>query len=85
LRFFKQFFLIFFIFTFFVIQFAKKVLVMRKISKLIDTLKEKFPDKIPHDKNITEREISFLQGQRTIIEYIIYYQKDLIQKEQGKK
>ena len=58
---------------------------MRKLTKLIDTLKQKFPDKIPHDRNITKREISFLQGQRTIIEYIVFYQKDLIQKEQAKK
>jgi len=58
---------------------------MRKLTKLIDTLKEKFPDKIPTNQLITERDISFLQGQQNIISYIVQYQKELIQKEQGKK
>ena len=58
---------------------------MRKITKLIDTLKEKFPDKIPTNRLVTERDLSFLQGQQSIINYIVQYQKELIQKEQAKK
>ena len=58
---------------------------MRKITKLLDTLKQKFPNKIPTNQLITERDISFLQGQQNIIGYIVQYQKELIKKEQGKK
>ena len=58
---------------------------MRKITKLIATLKEKFPNKIPTNQLVTERDISFLQGQQSIINYIIQYQKELIQKEQARK
>jgi len=58
---------------------------MRKIIKLLDTLKEKFPNKIPLNQPITEKDIAFLQGEQNIINYITQYQKDLTAKEQDRK
>jgi len=42
---------------------------------VIAILDEKFPNQIPK-RNITEKEISYLQGQQSVIDYLISINRD---------
>lgn len=46
---------------------------MNELSKLLENLKKRYPDKIPTNLTVTERDISFLQGQQVIIRDIELY------------
>ena len=53
---------------------------MKELTNLIADLKNKFPDKLPTDRTITNSDLAFLQGQQFIISHVEQYQKALLSK-----
>jgi len=39
--------------------------------ELLEYMDREFPDRLPQKRNITSEEVAFLQGQRSVVEFLI--------------